>query len=250
MNPDRRQALDPVLKVGHWFDGLPAALQEEILDHSVERSFAAGQMISPQDAPPQGLFLLLKGQARFEQWASPDASILFHIGDPGLWFGELALLLDGVTAVAVSAHTDVRTLLLPVQEFERIVEEEPRYYRCFARLALERSALYLRLLAQSQSLSPMARLRARLADIAEIRARESRCEGVVEVDITQADLATMVGASRQTVNRLLRQLADSGLIAYSFRRIRILDPAGLRGQLPSTGIGPGPWLLPGRPPTR
>ena len=241
MKSDQRSTIAAGLREGAWFGALPLELQDEILDRSEVRSFSAGQMISAQDSPPIGLFGLIDGQVSFEHWASEEESVLLHIASAGMWFGELAVLMNAPTAVAITAHIDLRVLLLPHEEFRRLVGEEPRYYPYFARLALERYALFLRLFAQVQGLSPVERLRTRLADMADLRRTEQNAAKVVEIELTQAELAEMVGVSRQTVNELLRRVADEGLIEYSFRKIRILDSARLRGGLPATGIGPGPW---------
>lgn len=47
-------------------------------------------------------------------------------------------------------------------------------------------------------------------------------------DLSQADLATMYGLSRQTLNKVLKAFQDEGLIATAYRRIEILDVDGLR----------------------
>lgn len=47
-------------------------------------------------------------------------------------------------------------------------------------------------------------------------------------DLTQQDLAEMVGASRESVTRLLAQMGRTGLVEVKRRKIRLLDEAGLR----------------------
>jgi CRP-like cAMP-binding protein len=123
----------------------------------------------------------------------------------------------------VLAVTPVRTLQLPVAAFERIVADEPRWYRCFATLTLERHALLYRSFAQSRGLPSEAWLQVRLRDIADMRRREADTERSVRLDISQSELARMVGLSRQTLSTLLARLAARGLVEVGFRSIRVLD---------------------------
>lgn len=68
---------------------------------------------------------------------------------------------------------------------------------------------------------------ARLAG-ALLRLRDQR--GVIE-DVTHQQLGDIVGAYRETVTKVLRHLQQDGLIEVRHRRLRVLDPAGLAGQL-------------------
>ena len=93
-----------------------------------------------------------------------------------------------------------------------------------------------RLLAQSQWLPKEAYLRIRLADLVDLWRMDKDIDGPVDVAISQSDLASMVGTSRQTVNALLQRLETAGLIQVRFRKIRILDPHALRDGHPTTGL--------------
>ena len=225
---DRREELLPLLRRGSWFGGLREVLQAAILDRCQEKSYQRGKLIVQQEDPPRALFGVLTGQVSVTRWIDADREVLIHIGDSGFWFGELGLMA-GIPAVGnVYAHTDARLAVLPIHEFERIVDEEPRYYRDFALLALERYAIFLRLTADIQALAPEERLRSRLADIVELRRIEAGEPDTLEISATQSELAAMIGVSRQTVNELLHQLEAKGLIEVQFKKILVTDPSRLR----------------------
>jgi DNA-binding GntR family transcriptional regulator len=61
----------------------------------------------------------------------------------------------------------------------------------------------------------------------QLRMKERPQSGPVSLTVSQADLARMVGVSRQTLNVLLGKLAQAGLIEAGFRHIRVLDAARL-----------------------
>ena len=216
-----------LLREGLWFRQLPAALQDAVIRHAVVRSFRRGQVICRAGRRPEGLYGLLEGRVHVTRAVGSDGEDLVHVGEPGFWIGEYALLTRGPAIVDTVAATAVRMLLLPHAAFERLVETEPRWYRPFALLALERYALMVAQLTDIRSLAPEERLRARLANILALRRLERFRAGAVVLHLSQEELARMVGVSRQTLNALLGRLRDDGLVEIGFRSLRIPDPSRL-----------------------
>lgn len=119
--------------------------------------------------------------------------------------------------------------MLGVQQFERIVNDELRYFRVFADLLFERFARLFRYLAEGNKRSQVDWLCTRLADLAALRRHDLPSGSPVDLTLSQEELANMVGVSRQTLNAFLAQRAERRLIEVRFRRLRVLDEAGLRG---------------------
>ena len=217
-----------LLKEGAWFGGLPPALQKLILQESVVRTYRKGQVIVREGEPPKGLFVVLEGRVRAIRDVGNGDEVLLHVGEAGCWFAYYSVFHGAPSIGSVVADSRVRVLVLTVLRFERIVEDEPRYFRAFANLALEHYAVLFRYVAEGHGLPPEDLLRMRLADLAALRRRDRPTGGPVSVNVSQADLATMVGVSRQTLNGLLARLQLDGLIEVGFRRIRVLDETRLR----------------------
>jgi len=228
MHDRQRQEIGAYLRQGEWFSDLPHALQDLILRRAVLRSFAKGEIVQLEDRPTSGLVVVLEGQVSMMRYVSDGEPALIHVGEPGFWFGELGLL-TGDAAVTAIALTGVKTLVLPKVEFDRIVDEEPCYYPCFAQLLFERTRIIVRFLAESLRLSPDYRQRLRLADLADTKRAQTTSDGrAVLLELTQSDLAGLVGLSRQKLNGRLKRLRDEGWVELAPRRIRVLDPNGLR----------------------
>jgi len=216
------------LTPGRWFGALPAQLQSLILARSRVRDYAKGQVITLEGQATTGLRAVLEGQVRMVRQAGLGDEGLVYVGEQGFWFGEFAVLMDAPEVlVSVIARTRARILFLPKAEFEGIVRDEPRYFRDFAKLALARAAVFLKAYVQASSLAPETRLLGQLALLTQLKLEEKSRQGPVDLPLSQADLAAIVGVSRQTINRMLGTLAERGLIELGFRRIRILDPRGL-----------------------
>ena len=231
-----------LLREGTWFSGLPAGLQEAIVRRSTVRSYRRGQHVTRAGARVEGLVGLLEGRLEVTRPVGPSGEDLVHVGEPGFWIGEYALLTGDVAVVGTVAATAAKVLLLRRAEFERMVAEEPRWFRPFATLALTRYALMVRQLADTRILPPEDRLRTRLADLVALRRAERAIPGPVVLRISQEQLARIVGVSRQTLNPMLAELRTEGLVETGFRSVRIPDPDALGDYaaplgLASRGVG-------------
>jgi CRP/FNR family cyclic AMP-dependent transcriptional regulator len=200
------------------------------------RRFRRAETVFHAGDPGDALFIVAAGQVKIT--LPPDdgsePAILTTIG-PGGFFGELALL-DGAprsaTAVAIDAVT---AQVLRRDAFDRLVDEQPALRRALlAALATE----IRRLTAQVEDLHFLD-LPGRLARhlLREI-ARESGApdddptalpSGEVRLPwpFTQAELAGMIGGSRQTVNRLLADFVADGLLRFDGDELVIPDAARL-----------------------
>lgn len=215
------------LSQGSWFGRLPQALRERVISRASVRSYDKGQFLSLEGCPPKGLFAVLEGQVQLVVAMGNGDEGLVHVAGPGFWFGELAVLTGNPAVVSAIAHSPVRALLLSKPQFDLIVEEDPRSFRYFAELAFERYATLAHAFAEFQASTPDARLRRRLAALVRLRRSDRTGHDNVALDVTQADLSRMIGVSRQTLNRLLGQLQERGLIELGFRKITIPDPRRL-----------------------
>jgi CRP-like cAMP-binding protein len=225
-----------LLREGEWFSRLPNALQEEIARRSVVRSYRRGQVVTRAGIRLDGLYGLLEGRLHVLRPVGVESEDLIHVGEPGFWIGEYSLLTGGEAVVGTVAATAARVLVLPRREFERMVDAEPRWFRPFATLALERYALMVRQLSDTRLLAPEERLRTRLADLVDLRRKERVGDGQIVLRLSQEELARIVGVSRQTLNALLAGLRAEGLIEIGFRSLRITETARLVATAP-------PWVL-------
>ncbi|HSP99285.1 MAG TPA: Crp/Fnr family transcriptional regulator [Candidatus Dormibacteraeota bacterium] len=227
-----------LLREGAWFKQLPDALQVEFVRRSVVRSYRRGQVVTRAGSRVDGLYGLLEGRLQVIRPVGSGVEDLIHVGEPGFWIGEYSVLTGAPAVVSTVASTHARVLILPRREFEHLVDQEPRWYRPFATLALERYALLVRQLADTRSLSPEDRLRSRLADLVELRRAERFGIGPVVLRLSQEELARMVGVSRQTLNVLLAVLRAERLVEVGFRSLRIPDPARLLSAAPPPVLAP------------
>ncbi len=221
-DPVDAKALDlEFLRRGRWFGSLPPALQERVVASSSSRHFAKGSHLVREGEPVRGLFALLEGRVHILRGIGEAGEALIHVGEPGFWFGEHAVLAGKTAIASVVATANARALVLPAAEFERIVEEEPRHYPLFAALLFERYATVFRYASEARAAAAEEWLLRRLRDLAAIRRSDAQITGPIDVNVSQAELATMVGVSRQTLCMLLRRLQERGEVEVSYKRVRV-----------------------------
>ena len=231
MDDAQRRTVSAFLRAGSWFGGLGGELQDLVLDRSEIRSYRKGETVSREGDPPLGLSAVLEGRLWLLQHVGTDTENLIHVAEPGFWIGEFAVLTGRPVAVTFLAHTPARTLFLPRARFEEIATLHPSFYRAATKLALSRLEIMLRHVSEAYRATAEGRLRLVLADRAEMRLWDRPNERPPCLTLSQEELARLSGLSRQTINGLLHELENQGLVDTAFRSIRVLDLAGLRRKL-------------------
>lgn len=219
MSPDAPEIA--VLRRGRWFSSLPLALQARIVQLAVLRTFRTGQHLLRTGDPPRGMYGLVSGRTRHVYTVGEDREVLLHVGGPGLWTGEYVMLSRGRSINSVIADAPTTALHLGAKDWQRIVDDEPRWLSHFATLLAERFATAFRAYAESQALSRDEWVYARLRLVAQVE-REHGTAGSC-IHLSQSHLASMVGVSRQTLNAALGRLQQRGLLRVGFRRIELVD---------------------------
>jgi CRP-like cAMP-binding protein len=229
MNPTQRREALVLLERDAWLASLPGALRERVLSHATVRSYASGQAIDTRSDSASGLAAVLEGHVSLLRHAKGEAPLLVHVAGPGCWIGEPALSAAAAPLLSAHARDRVRVLLLTGSACARIAAGDPRFATACASLVLERYRFLLRLLDETIHLSPDQRLRRRLVELADAcRERGARDGAAVQLDLSQSELAGIIGLSRQRLNAQLRKLEDEGWLELGSRRIHVLHPARLR----------------------
>jgi CRP-like cAMP-binding protein len=102
------------------FEGLDDADLTRLADRFQERSFPEGTPVVEEGATGTSFFVIGEGNASVSVSGALTASL-----GPGDYFGEMAILDDGVRSASVTAATDLRSYFLTPWEFRPFLEEHP-----------------------------------------------------------------------------------------------------------------------------
>ncbi len=188
------------------------------------RRFRRGETIFHQADPGDTLFIVESGSVKIVL-PSPEGeedAIIATLGR-GDFFGELALLDGAARSATAVAVEPTETLALRREAFETLIDSEPGLRRAlFAGLAAELRRLTGHV-EELHFLDLPGRLASRLVRLARERQPDAHGEVRLPWPYTQSDLASMIGGTRQTVNRLLNDFAAQGLIRVEKESVIIPD---------------------------
>lgn len=177
------------------------------------RRFRRGEVLFHQGDPGDSLFVIAAGSVKVVLPSESGDEAILSTLRPGGFLGELALLDGAPRSATVVALERTETLILPRARFRALVAAEPALRDALlAGLAGELRRLTEHV-GELHFLDLTGRLAASLARLAHEHG-VLQPDGSLRLDarLTQADLAAMVGSTRQSVNKLLGTFAEDGLI--------------------------------------
>jgi CRP-like cAMP-binding protein len=187
-----------------------------------EKSYPKGSVILFQNDPGDSLFVLRSGRVKVVLIAEDGREVILGILGVGAHFGELSLIDNQPRSAHVIAMEDSSLLVLRREDFRRRVEESPSV----AWSLLNELSRRLRQADEKIGSLVLLDVPGRIARMLLNAADEGGSEKI-EKALTHQTIAHVIGASRETVSRAMREFQDSGWINTERRRIRITDRAAL-----------------------
>jgi CRP/FNR family cyclic AMP-dependent transcriptional regulator len=187
-----------------------------------EKTYPKGSVILFEDDPGDSLFVVRAGRVKVVLVAEDGREVILGILGVGEHFGELSLIDDQPRSAHVVAMEDSTLLVLRREDFRRRVEQSPQVAWA---LLVEMSRRLRRADEKIGSLVLLdvpGRIARVILDAAEEGGKEE-----IEKPLTHQTIAHVIGASRETVSRAMREFVESGWITTERRRIKITDRAAL-----------------------
>jgi CRP/FNR family cyclic AMP-dependent transcriptional regulator len=196
---------------------LPAPLIERMAAVATVRTFGKNAIIVSEGDETDSLYIVLAGRARvFVADENGREVQLNHIG-PGEYFGEVTLD-GGPRSASVMALEDCRCAVVKRAELTAFVERTPE----FALHLVRKLAHRVRALTESVRSLALMDVYGRVARLLLELAEEREGRLVIEEALTQKDIASRVGCSREMISRILSDLADGGYVRKEDRHFVIM----------------------------
>jgi CRP/FNR family cyclic AMP-dependent transcriptional regulator len=204
------------------FQGLPESEVVPFGDLMRERSYPKGSVILFEDDPGDALYVVAKGQVKVVLIGEDGREVILSVLGEGTFFGEMALLDDEPRSAHVIAMEDSAVLALRREDFRARLRNSPE-----VAIALLRE-LSRRLRRADDQIGSLVLLDVN-GRVAELLVRLAEEEGGDRITrkLTHATIAQMIGSSRETVSRTMRELQDRGLVAVTRQDITLTDRSGL-----------------------
>lgn len=223
---DRRTALSQHF----FFHRLDPVKLDQVLKLAVERSYSNNQVIFQRGDEGSSLMAVLRGRVKISACSDDGKEIILTTLMPGDVFGEMSLI-DGKERSADATALDTCTLLiLHRYEFIPFLRQTPDV-SILLLMQLCEKIRHTNEIVETIGLHPIpARLARLLLKLSGEESSESPEGRRVKLTLSQRELGSTIGATRESVNKQLRAWQKEGLIAMRGSTIVILEEEQLEQQ--------------------
>jgi CRP/FNR family transcriptional regulator, cyclic AMP receptor protein len=218
----RRLLADCVL-----FRGLTADEKNILVGRARLRRFQVGETIFLMGAPGDSMMAVLDGSVRISVPSPEGKEIVLTIVHPAEFFGEIAVL-DGKERTAdATALTACSLAILDRRDILAFLEQHPNGWASFVDVLCERLRRTTIQIAEVALLELPIRLAKALLRMGIAERDPVSGQPQYQIQLSQRELGNIVGATRESVNKCLREWQRTGTVQIEGISIRIMDRAAL-----------------------
>ena len=204
------------------FSGLERHDLQQFAELTREKFYPRGSVILFEHDPGDSLFVVREGRVKVVLIGEDGREVILGVLGVSDHFGELALIDDRPRSAHVIAMEDSHLLVLRREDFRRRVESSPAVAWSLL------SELSRRLRRADEKIGGLVLLDVpgRIARLLLDMAEETGTN-LIEKPLTHQTIAQMIGASRETVSRAMKDFQDAGWITVERRKIGLANRPAL-----------------------
>ncbi|MES2890325.1 MAG: Crp/Fnr family transcriptional regulator [Pseudomonadota bacterium] len=199
------------------FATLPLPAQEALVREARQRTYAKGAIVINEGDAAHGLFIVCSGLLKACLNDEQGRELILSTHGPGDHFGELALLDDAPRSANVAALEATELLIITKAAFHSVLQSHPDCMWAIVRSLVAR----VRELTENVRALALVDVFGRLARLLTTLAADEAGQQVIRPRPTQQDIASRIGASREMVSRILKDLVLGGYLSLDADCIRI-----------------------------
>jgi CRP/FNR family cyclic AMP-dependent transcriptional regulator len=206
------------------FADLSESDREAINKLAVTRSYAKNTLVMCEGDRSDSLYIVLTGKVKVFLSDEEGKEVTLNTQGPGEYFGELAMLDEAPRSASVVTVEDTKLAVVSKAAFDECLEKNPKIALTLIRGLARRLREVTENVRNLALMDVYGRVARTLLDLAEDKGGKQ----VISQKLTQREIASMVGASREMVSRILRDLSVGGYITIENRIITINErlPSG------------------------
>jgi CRP/FNR family cyclic AMP-dependent transcriptional regulator len=178
--------------------------------HGIVRSYPKNSVIVTEGDTTDSLYVILDGRVKAFVSDSEGHQVVLSTQGPGEYFGEL-VLDEGPRSASIMTLVPCRFLVVQKEDFRKFLLQNP----AFALSVIEKLIARVRALTESVKSLALMDVYGRVARLLLELAEESNGGFVIAQRLTQQDIASRIGASREMVSRILKDLSTGGYLTQS-----------------------------------
>jgi CRP-like cAMP-binding protein len=214
------ETVESLLRGLRIFEKLDERNLQSICSEATVCNYPRGTTVIRQGDRGEAFYVILEGRVKILLAGREGKQTLLGFEDAGGYFGEVAAIDGKPRSACVITMTRVRLLMIKHADFRDCIGRCPEIALALMREMTGR----IRTLTRDLHTLRTRNVRYRVLDALGRLARRRGKTMIIDKRPTQQELAEMVGASREMVGRVLRDLADSGLIRIDGSRVLLVAP--------------------------
>lgn len=198
----------------------PELSQEDmqlVAGYGVSRSYSKNTILVNEGDQSEMFYIILTGKVKVYVSDEKGKEVLLNMAGPGEYFGELAIIDDAPRSASVMTLEACQMAVVSRAQFERCLAEHPGFAMGLIRTLVKR----VRSLTDQVKGLALLDVYGRVAHTLLNLATEQQGKLVIEQRLTHQEIANMVGASREMVSRILKDLSTGGYIRIEDKKMVI-----------------------------
>jgi len=205
------------------FEGIPGEDVRAVLALTRRSTYKRGEIVFHHHDPADAVHLVAKGRFDVRITTTHGDVVALAIRGPGETFGELAVVTGAERSATVSALEPGETLVLRGSELRRLARAHTSIDEVLVRILAEQVTFLSERLVESYTVDAETRVARRILELARVYGDAAP----VTIPLIQEEIAALAGTSRATVNRVLRDAAQRGMVELARGRTVLRDPAAM-----------------------
>jgi CRP/FNR family cyclic AMP-dependent transcriptional regulator len=186
---------------------------------ATEKSYPKNAVVLTEGEMGDSLYMIQSGKVKVFIGDEEGREIILKILGPGAFFGEMSMIDKQPRSASVTTIEASAFQVLSHAAFEKCVEQEPRIGNMVMQILAQRVREADRKIGTLALMDVYGRVASTLLELSVY----TNGKLMVGEKLSQQDLANMVGASREMVNRILKDLSDRGFISIESKAITIIN---------------------------
>src|SRR5258705_7808183 len=207
------------LKAVPFFTHLTEHELDVVRSVATEKQYPKNAVVLTEGEMGDSLFMIQSGKVKVFIGDQEGREMILKILGPGDFFGEMSMIDKQPRSASVTTLESSVFLVLSHSAFEKCIEKIPRIANMVMRVLAQRVREADRKIGTLAMMDVYGRVASTLLELAV----NDNGKMVVSEKLSQQDLANMVGASREMVNRILKDLAERGFISVESKSITIIN---------------------------
>src|SRR6266705_3473497 len=221
-------SVEDVLRRSPLFAALDEEASNSLLKSMTEIALSRGDALFHEGDPGDARYVVVEGKIKLGRSSGDGRENLTSVLGPGEMFGELSLFDPRPRTMGAVAVTDARLAALAHDELRSWLADRPDVAMHLLRALVRRLRRTNDVLSDLVFTDVPGRVAKALLDLAQRFGTQEEGGLQVNHDLTQEELAQLVGASRETVNKALADFAARGWLQLAAKSVLLIDPDRLR----------------------